>query len=104
MISLSTDGAALLYQLKAMFLTSTPGKILSIKSGLEKNDYVTVRNEAHVLKSTAANLGAKRLSRILDLIEHTSPDQLKPNHEKILQTLDSEFNTICDIFRKDTGL
>jgi HPt (histidine-containing phosphotransfer) domain-containing protein len=104
LISLSPDGAALMYQLKAMFLTTAPRKISSIKAGLGKSDYVAVRKEAHALKSTSANLGAKRLSRVLDLIEHTSPGQLQPYLEKILQTLDSEFNTICGIFKKDTGL
>jgi HPt (histidine-containing phosphotransfer) domain-containing protein len=59
-------GVKLLNEMIALFLESAPGRLSTAQRGLERGDAPTVEDALHSLKSSSAQLGAPRLSRLCE--------------------------------------
>ncbi|NIP57479.1 MAG: hypothetical protein GWM92_04680, partial [Gemmatimonadetes bacterium] len=60
---------ALVLQLVEIFLEHTPVRMGQIQGGLDETDLEVAERGAHSLKSSAGNLGARRLERVAARIE-----------------------------------
>lgn len=65
-----TDGASLLREIVAAFLSDAPESIAALNQALRQRDAGTARRAAHTLKSNAATLGAGRLEAAAREVEH----------------------------------
>ena len=59
-------GVKLLHEMIALFLLNAPGRLSSAERGLELGDAPAVEDALHSLKSSSAQLGAPRLSRLCE--------------------------------------
>ena len=59
----------LLKNVLTMFLDRAPVLVEQIKAAIDQNDVVAIRETAHALKSSSANVGARRLSQLASEIE-----------------------------------
>ena len=59
-------GVKLLHEMIALFLDIAPGRLSTAAGGLERGDAPTVEDALHSLKSSSAQLGAPRLSRLCE--------------------------------------
>ena len=57
-------GTRLLHEMIALFVESAPGRLRAAEAGLASGDAIATENALHSLKSSAAQLGAARLSRL----------------------------------------
>ncbi len=57
-----------------MFLQQTPGLLRTLRAGLEANDLRAVQREAHSLKSSAGNFGARVVQELAFAIERAAGD------------------------------
>jgi HPt (histidine-containing phosphotransfer) domain-containing protein len=63
------EDPGLLTELIGMFLADAPARVHDIESGLASGDLKLVERAAHTLKSSSANVGAKKLSAVCKRIE-----------------------------------
>jgi HPt (histidine-containing phosphotransfer) domain-containing protein len=66
---LGGDTPDLLQQIVHLYLDAAPGLLQQMKAGFASGDLTSVRNAAHTLKSSSANLGAAQLSRMCSQLE-----------------------------------
>jgi len=59
-------GVKLLNEMIALFLDIAPGRLSTAADGLDRGDAPTVEDALHSLKSSSAQLGAPRLSRLCE--------------------------------------
>jgi HPt (histidine-containing phosphotransfer) domain-containing protein len=59
-------GAKLLHEMIALFLENAPGRLSIAERGLERGDAPSIEDALHSLKSSSAQLGAPRLSRLCE--------------------------------------
>ena len=57
-------GRKLLHEMIALFLRSAPSRLSAVEAGIAAGDAVAAENALHSLKSSSAQLGALRLSRL----------------------------------------
>lgn len=58
-----------------LFITEVAGRITLIAEAIEKPDYQTLNNEAHVLKSSSASFGAVALKQLASSLETDSQEE-----------------------------
>lgn len=84
-------GGDLVLQLVGIFLEHTPERVGQIRTGLEETDLEVTERGAHSLKSSAGNLGARRLERVAARIEeHASRGELEAAAD-LLDDLESAY-------------
>jgi len=87
-----------LYPITHMFAKQLPGDVERLGALLASNDMAAVRQLAHAIKGSSANLGAQELARLAGLIEqgaqrnaadeaHTAMAQLHEVAQQTLQTM-----------------
>ena len=59
-------GAKLLHEMIALYLESAPERLGAAEAGLAAGDPIATENALHSLKSSSAQLGAARLSRLCE--------------------------------------
>jgi HPt (histidine-containing phosphotransfer) domain-containing protein len=59
-------GIKLLHEMIALFLENAPGRLCAAEGGLDRGDASSVEDALHSLKSSSAQLGAPRLSRLCE--------------------------------------
>ena len=59
-------GRKLLHEMIALYLRSAPARLSAAESGIAAGDAVAAENALHSLKSSSAQLGALRLSRLCE--------------------------------------
>jgi two-component system sensor histidine kinase RpfC len=62
------------------------------------------RDHAHALRSSAANIGALRLHKMLLNLRETSKDKLDTNGAKMMRTINSEFAQVREFFANHLGI
>ncbi|MFO8172976.1 MAG: Hpt domain-containing protein [Longimicrobiales bacterium] len=82
-----------------IFLSHTPPRMTQIRDGLAEGDPKRVEAGAHSLKSSAANLGATRLQRILQEMETLAGKQELESLEKCLPGLEEAFSAAWEALR-----
>lgn len=98
------DGEGLvLKQLIEMFTEGGGPRIALISNAFAAGDLKTMNNEAHSLKSSAANLGAHLVSAICLKLEHAkTPAEAKALAQAPVQ-LQAEFDQACAALRRLLG-
>jgi HPt (histidine-containing phosphotransfer) domain-containing protein len=72
---LDDDGSDdVLKQLIGLYLDSTPPKLKKMSESFAAQDFVTIRKEAHSLRSSSLTLGAETLSQFASDIEYAKVD------------------------------
>ena len=75
---LDDDGSdSILKQLIGLYLDSTPPKLKKMTDSFTHSDFVTVRKEAHSLRSSSLTLGAVALSHYASEIEYAKQDSFE---------------------------
>ena len=101
---LDPDGTAgLLGQVVALYLEASPGLIGQIRSGLAAHAAAAVRMAAHTLKSSSANVGARRLSELCASLEHAARDGKLPGDDAIVERLAREYAAVEQALRDAVG-
>jgi two-component system sensor histidine kinase RpfC len=59
-------GEALLREMVALYLANAPERMCAVESALDAGDVVAAESALHSLKSSSAQLGAMRLSRLCE--------------------------------------
>jgi HPt (histidine-containing phosphotransfer) domain-containing protein len=80
-------------ELIGLFLELTPKRIEHLRQALAKKDWHVVSKDAHSLKSSSANIGAKRLSsacRKLETIEN-HPDHSMAS--ELVSVIEAEYQS-----------
>lgn len=80
-------GLKLRDELTTLFLQEAPARIASARAALAGGDIEAIRSMAHMLKSSAGQMGALRVQFICERLE--SPD-LPPDLSRALSDLDDE--------------
>ena len=86
-------GLKLREELTKLFLQEAPARIAAARAAHEGGDIVLVRSMAHALKSSAAQMGAPRVSSLCEQIEKQDPPS---DLAHALSGLDEEFSRYCD--------
>lgn len=75
----AASGRAILTQLLASFSTVTPSRFAALRTAIATGDAYTINMEAHALKGSSANMGARRMARLCGNLETLSQtDDLTP--------------------------
>jgi HPt (histidine-containing phosphotransfer) domain-containing protein len=80
----------LLRELSEIFLTQTPRLLRDIREATERGDARALEEAAHLLKSTAANLGARTLSTLASELERLARSSRVAEAAPLLVRLESE--------------
>ena len=67
--NLGGEGSNLLEQIVRLYFDTTPALMARLKSALAASDLDEIRNAAHSLKSSSANLGARNLAQMCAALE-----------------------------------
>jgi len=99
----SESAPDLLAQVVRLYFESTPPLMERLRAGLAAGDVEMVRNAAHSLKSSSANLGATRLADLcgkLEIAAHTGElgTQLL-DADRIVQ----EYERVCGLLQAEIG-
>lgn len=82
-------------ELIGIFLDTAPGRLRAIESALLGREEALARREAHGLKSTCLNVGARGMAQLCDRIELGSADSLLG----LLSELGAELDYVADELR-----
>ena len=74
-----------------LFLKDAPESIASLQTGVAETDAETIRESAHKLKSSSANVGAKALSSAASVIETVARNNTLDSAENLVGIVVSEF-------------
>jgi len=96
-----TGAAGLLQQVVQLYFESTPRLIAELRRAHAAGEVQAVRNAAHSLKSSSANLGATRLAEMCKAVEHAAragalsadlpgPDEIEREYAAVRRALDRE--------------
>ena len=67
-------GAKLLHEMISLYVQSAPGRLAAAEAGLAAGDAIAIESAFHSLKSSSAQLGALRLSRLCEEAEIMARD------------------------------
>ena len=84
------DERALVSRLIDSFLAKTPARVDRLAELLRGGDAGEVREHAHALKGSAANVGAATLARVFAEVEHAARDGVVPDPDVTLGRLAAE--------------
>jgi histidine phosphotransfer protein HptB len=79
-------GLKLRQELTTLFLQEAPARIASARAALASGDVESIRSMAHMLKSSAGQMGALRMQLICQRLENLDP----PPDARALSELDEE--------------
>ncbi len=89
-------------RLVSLFLTSLKETFLSIQKALDQDDYSSLREVAHTLKGTSANMGALRLSSLCAALEQSCERLQIDRLETDVQNIQSEAARVKAILEAET--
>lgn len=92
---LNLGGKDLIKELKNVFISSSQNLIQEIQNALNQKDFTSLKNQAHSLKSSSANIGAMKLSSLCLKIENASLEKNWALAQELNQLLIQEFNLVC---------
>jgi len=89
-------GRKLVQQMIRLFLENSPERMAQIREGVRTNTADPALRGAHSLKSTAANLGAMRLSGLAKLVEEAAEDGDVDRVRTLLPEIESVYQGSCE--------
>lgn len=87
-------GVAFLKRLIGIFLTSAPKFVMQIETAIQTDDRVGLAQSAHSLRSSAANVGAEKLSDICRLLEESENHLPRKDIVELLSKLQRELRLV----------
>lgn len=99
---LDDDGSdSVLKELIGLYLVSTPPKLKKMSESFALSDFVTVRKEAHSLRSSSLTMGAEALSHLAAEIEYAKEDgSVVTTIEAGIQNAVNEFENVKSELQK----
>ena len=94
------DGEPFINQIIKMYLNEAPNNLAKIKNAIEAKDSNLLRLEAHTLKGSSENIGAKEVSALSFEIEKKGKENDLDNVEGIYAELQKCFEDTSIEFRK----
>jgi PAS domain S-box-containing protein len=92
----SGSDSGIVQELVNLFVTTFPEKIESLKTFLVSKEYGKINKEAHSMKSSAGNLGAKHLSKLCNELEDFH-DWESPNRaQNLIEKIEAEFESVSN--------
>lgn len=88
------DGAEFLKRIVNIFLTSAPKFVMQIETAVRMDDRAGLAQSAHSLRSSAANVGAEKLSDICRLLEESGTHLSRKDTVELLSRLQQEFRLV----------
>jgi two-component system sensor histidine kinase/response regulator len=95
--------AGLLGQVVAMYLEAAPPLIRQIEDGLVSRDAGGVKFAVHTLKSSSANLGARRLAELCAALEQSARGGSLPDGTGSIAELQREFEAVRRALEHEIG-
>ncbi len=100
---LQIDGKPdILKKVVTAYLSSSGPLISGLTGALAGRDFELLRNSAHSLKSSSANVGAMELSKISQQLELDCKDNIPENAEELIAAINREFNRVHHTLEKIT--
>lgn len=92
-----------LKRLVNIFLASTPEFVKNIETAIQAGDRAELVRAAHSLRSSAANVGAEKLSEICRLLEEFGDHLQSDNIVNLLLRLQNEFRSVTNALQQLQG-
>jgi HPt (histidine-containing phosphotransfer) domain-containing protein len=87
----AASGRAIMAQLLASFSTVTPSRFAALRAAIATGDTPAVNMEAHTLKGSSANMGARRMARLCGDLEMLGQTGDLTHAARILAHIEVEF-------------
>ncbi|MFN7086266.1 MAG: response regulator [Burkholderiales bacterium] len=88
------EGEALVASLAGLFLEDAPKQLRAARAAAAAGDAAGLRAAVHTLKSSAANMGALRLSELAAALERDARDAMPPQPLTRLAEMEAEFEAV----------
>ena len=98
-----SGNTAFLKRLVNIFLVSTPEFVKNIETAIQAGDRAELVRAAHSLRSSAANVGAEKLSEICRLLEESGDHLQSDNIVNLLLRLQNEFRSVTNALQQLQG-
>lgn len=92
-----------LKRLVNIFLASTPEFVKNIETAIQAGDRAELVRGVHSLRSSAANVGAEKLSEICRLLEESGDHLQSDNIVNLLLRLQNEFRSVTKALQQLQG-
>lgn len=93
---LRIGGQEFVLEMIDLFLAHAPERIRSARAALESGDHQTLYRSAHSLKSTSANMGARRLQRLAEQVEGRAAAKDLAPIPPLLEEMAEQFEDVRD--------
>jgi len=94
------DLPPLVPELIATFNETTPNQLLKIRGLQTQSDWIGIKRIAHSLKSSAANLGGKRVSKVCAILEADASAQTTT---ELIALLEKELGKFYQALSREAG-
>ena len=78
-----------------LFIEETPRRLAAIRSALEQSNPRMIAGEAHALKGSSLQLGAKRMGELCEILEEQGRAGTTSGASVLLPVLEEEFARVC---------
>ena len=78
------------------FLKQIPDNLIAVKNALNKQDFLLVKREAHIIKGASGNVGALILQEIAEQIEIAGEEENLDKVRLFVEELDSQLEALKD--------
>jgi signal transduction histidine kinase/CheY-like chemotaxis protein len=104
--ALSAQGEQLLERVINAFVGDTPAQLRQLRAAVQAGDTQAMRQAAHSLKSSSANVGADGLAQLCKQMEHLGRSEMTDGAATILIDMEQEFeavrHSLTEILEKET--
>ncbi len=90
------DGERRVERILATYLTSSAQLVAQLRDAVPNHRGTAIRQAAHTLKSSSANVGARRLAQLCGTLETAADDDVTPYMEQLVAQIDDEYPVVCD--------
>ncbi len=84
-----------------LYLENSPGLLSTLQQGVKTGEAEKIRQSAHSLKSSSANLGAVRLAEVCRQMEHCGRNGKVEKAAELLSGLEMEYGQACAALRRE---
>jgi two-component system, sensor histidine kinase and response regulator len=97
----TATGKMIVAKLTELFSRNTPSRLASIRSAIAANEAERVNQEAHALKGSCLNLGARRMARFCADLEAQGQAGDLTGAASLLALVEAEYECVCAILEQE---
>jgi CheY-like chemotaxis protein len=97
----TTSGKTILAKLAALFSRATPPRLASLRSAIAADEVTLVNQEAHTLKGSCLNLGARRMAALCSDLEAQGQAGDLIGAASLLAMIEAEFEHVCALLEQE---